>query len=80
MAACFIVSCIPAFAYQRPLKYGVTEEEDKTVEKWNTIDRMTFISEEEGYPVIQTSLSLNSFLLYFYELNGSVWTFVICRC
>lgn len=47
MAVCFIVSCVPAFAYEEPLKYEVEEEADKTAEKWNTVDRMTFIDEEE---------------------------------
>ncbi len=70
MAACFIVSCIPAFAYQRPLKYGVTEEEDKTVEKWNTIDRMTFISEEEG---VKEYLDFSRGDIVFVDEDGMVW-------
>ena len=70
MAACFIVSCIPAFAYQKPLTYGVTEEEDKTVEKWNTIDRMTFISEEEG---VKEYLDFSRGDIVFVDEDGMVW-------
>lgn len=70
MAVCFIVSCVPAFAYEEPLKYEVEEEADKTAEKWNTVDRMTFIDEEEEKKEY-TDFGLGDSV--FVDEDGMVW-------
>lgn len=70
MAVCFIVSCVQAFAYEEPLKYEVEEEADKTAEKWNTVDRMTFIDEEEEKKEY-TDFGLGDSV--FVDEDGMVW-------
>lgn len=70
MAVCFTVSCVPAFAYEEPLKYEVAEEADKTAEKWNTVDRMTFIDEEEEKEEY-TDFGLGDSV--FVDEDGMVW-------
>lgn len=70
MAACFVISSIPALAYREPVRYEVTEAEDKTAEKWNTIDRMTFIDEEEGK---KEYLDFSRGDVVFVDEDGVVW-------